>query len=485
MSDEIASLAAKLGLEVDTEAWAKGDNQIKAMTVALGNLIAKGIEKVAEAFVEVIHTGEQWIEQTLEFGGHLDDLRQQVGLSAEALQEYGYISKLGGGSIDEFAFSVQKLSRVLGESAHGGKEATQTLRKIGLSAKDVKNALKSGAGLDEAILKIADGFQKLPDGAEKTALAMHLFGRSGAKLIPFLNQGRAGIAGLKKEARDLGIIMSEDAVSAADELGDNVDKLKMSWDGFKRQVVTSLFPVFKEGIDKILAWVKANRELISVKVKEFAAAAAKGIYAIVDAIKWLYDNRATFIHYFSAVGKVLQDTFGGLAAIFEALKTVKNWLQPVFDWLDKVLTAIGSSIDDILAKVGIESKKKTDVNAPLTEQKGGFRNSGVGVGSIATDIALAPLGIGGPKLLNDIRKITHGGDPTVAAIIKHTLAGQGMLPTMTEREAGATPTQVNVTAPITVNPSPGMDEEKLGQHVQDKLEQTFAGKLREAMGAVK
>lgn len=33
----------------------------------------------------------------------------------------------------------------------------------------------------------------MPDGAEKSALAMQLFGKNGMAMLPFLNKGAAGI----------------------------------------------------------------------------------------------------------------------------------------------------------------------------------------------------------------------------------------------------------------------------------------------------
>ena len=55
----------------------------------------------------------------------------------------------------------------------------------------------------------------LPDGAEKTALAIELFGKSGADLIPFLNQGREGVGALTAELQDLGVQIGGDGQRVA------------------------------------------------------------------------------------------------------------------------------------------------------------------------------------------------------------------------------------------------------------------------------
>ena len=59
--------------------------------------------------------------------------------------------------------------------------------------------LKCGRGLARCVelrrvmMQVADAFKKMPDGAEKAGLAMKLFGKSGADLIPLLNEGADGL----------------------------------------------------------------------------------------------------------------------------------------------------------------------------------------------------------------------------------------------------------------------------------------------------
>jgi hypothetical protein len=65
----------------------------------------------------------------------------------------------------------------------------------------------------------------MPDGAEKANTAIKLFGRNGLTLIPLLNEGRAGIERLRKEAERLGVVVSQQAAKAADEFNDSLNRL--------------------------------------------------------------------------------------------------------------------------------------------------------------------------------------------------------------------------------------------------------------------
>lgn len=75
---------------------------------------------------------------------------------------------------------------------------------------------------------VAELFSLLPDGANKTALAVKLFGRSGAELIPLLNQGKEGLAEFDKLASDLGLTLDKETGKAAEDFNDNLTKLKLA-----------------------------------------------------------------------------------------------------------------------------------------------------------------------------------------------------------------------------------------------------------------
>jgi hypothetical protein len=53
--------------------------------------------------------------------------------------------------------------------------------------------------------------------------------------VPFLNQGREGIAALMEEAKSLGLVMSEDAARASEAFNDNLTRLHAVTEGVQRQ----------------------------------------------------------------------------------------------------------------------------------------------------------------------------------------------------------------------------------------------------------
>jgi hypothetical protein len=347
MSLQVADLFASLGLRPDEASWKRGDALIQGVKKGLAFFAGfEAVKGVAEA-----------VKSTIDLGGHLDDLRQKTGLTAEALQEYGYIAKLGGSDMDSFAGGVTKFARTLNEAKQGSKQASDALAHSGLTAKGLHDALAGGSGgLDSALMAIADHFAKLPDGPAKTALAMELFGKSGAELIPTLNRGAAGIADLRKEARDLGVVMGESTVGAADELGDNIDKLHMSITGLKNQAIAALLPTLKEMVDGALAWVKANKQLIidSITVAvhvliDVLKGLAKAVGVVVDVFQFLQEHgelaRALLIGLGVVIGAVAAEAAAawiiGFAPVLAAIAIVTALVLVFQDLLKAFLEGKG------------------------------------------------------------------------------------------------------------------------------------------------
>jgi uncharacterized phage infection (PIP) family protein YhgE len=96
--------------------------------------------------------------------------------------------------------------------------------------------------VDDVLADLANEFSGMEDGAEKTARAMELFGRSGATLIPLLNQGADGIAAMREEAHELGLVISDETARAAEALNDDLTRLRGIATGLAREIATELIP---------------------------------------------------------------------------------------------------------------------------------------------------------------------------------------------------------------------------------------------------
>jgi len=125
--------------------------------------------------------------------------KEQVSGLVGAMQLSGVSSEKTSGALTIF-------SKNLGNAAGDADKTKALTDKLGVSFKDAAGNVKPMADI---LPGLSDKFKAMPDGAEKTALATQLFGRSGAQLLPFLNKGSAGIADLTNQAKKMGLVVDD------------------------------------------------------------------------------------------------------------------------------------------------------------------------------------------------------------------------------------------------------------------------------------
>lgn len=295
----VQELISRLGLQIDEGSWAKGDRFIGAAKAGiLGLATALGLNSISNM-----------IESVVELGGQLNDTAQKTGVAVEALQFYGFVAKLNSSSAEGITHAMTKLNRQLGESAKTGKgPAVDALKKLGINFGSTEFKANS---LDEKMQLISDRLAKLPDGPEKVALAMDLFGRSGAELIPTLNDlGKNGDE-LREQFKELGGGLSGEQTSALDDFGDNLDKAKFSLGAVKNQIVAGMLPALKELLDGFMGWLRANKEVIASGVRmavEALIVAFKALGVIVGSIIDIY-------HFFEEHSTLAKAVLIAIAAV--------------------------------------------------------------------------------------------------------------------------------------------------------------------------
>lgn len=179
--------------------------------------------------------------QAVKAADDMGKLAQSSGIAVESLSQLDYAASLSGSSLDELTIGMNKLTKQAVEAAKGSTTASKAFAAIGVSVKNADGSMRS---TEDIMLDIAERFSQIEDGAGKAAIAQELFGKSGTKLIPFLNQGRAGIEALKKEADALGLTITNKTAKAAEEFNDDLDRIKFAAKGLANQAANELLPVF-------------------------------------------------------------------------------------------------------------------------------------------------------------------------------------------------------------------------------------------------
>lgn len=242
------------------------------------------------------------VKSAIDTGDALDEMSQRVGVSVETLSVWKPAAEQSGVSGESFEKGLRKLSTTMLEAATGSEDAARGFSAVGIEFKNQDGTLRA---TDQVLLDLAERFKAMPDGAEKTALAVQLFGKSGAELIPFLNQGRDGINELAAEMQALGVQMSSETAAQAGNFNDALDKLKLATTSIGNQIIASLLPALNDMAGGMVESAKQGGTLRAI------------LDGVVLVLKTLALGAATVGKAFVALGEAIG---AGVAAAVEALK---------------------------------------------------------------------------------------------------------------------------------------------------------------------
>lgn len=170
------------------------------------------------------------IDGVIKSTADLQQLAERTGASAEALSGLASIAKLSGTDTEVLAGGLQKLSKAMVDAKDGGATTGEAFRAIGVSVKDLK-----GLKPEEAFSLIAKQLDQYADGAEKTAVAQALLGKSGANLLPMMKD--------MASAGELQVKATAEQIALADEYDKNLVRLQVAQNGLYRVIAMELLPV--------------------------------------------------------------------------------------------------------------------------------------------------------------------------------------------------------------------------------------------------
>lgn len=192
-----------------------------------------------------------------------------VGLSTGNWQEYAGAATMAGMEADELASLMLTLQERAVNAARGEKGDIEMLQLMGISAKNAKGELKNA---DTLLLELADRVKKMREAGEmgKAAGIMNqLGGEEGARLLDLLKNGREGLLAMRKEARELGLVLSDETLESALEYGSAINRAKATFRGMGLTLGTAFLLPLTKLLDKFQAWLQVQRDIMSAGFEEW------------------------------------------------------------------------------------------------------------------------------------------------------------------------------------------------------------------------
>jgi phage-related minor tail protein len=250
-----------------------------------------------------------------------------LGMGIEGYQRLRYAMSTAGVEAGEFDNAIKKMSNTINMGAAGNEASAKQLAEIGLSAQKLATMKP-----EKAFERISDYMQTLSSDAERSRVAITLFGKTaGPKMMNAMRMGSDGLRAMGDEAQSLGIIISEEQARASENYVSAMSRMQSAFGGLKNQFIGGAIGPITQAFDHLKDAMVEQGPLIKElgqKFGNFLANAVQKLPEIITKIKefgtWVKDTAnkiAGFVGGWKNVTKIL----AGLAiapTLISGLKTV-------------------------------------------------------------------------------------------------------------------------------------------------------------------
>jgi len=201
-----------------------------------GLAVGFGAIKAAGALVREVFQG---FGEALDLGGQLKDLSDRTGESAGNLMLLQQAFKNAGNSAEAVGPTINKMQKFMVDAANGSDKNNEALSRLGLTFKDLQ-----GKAPIEQMKILAERIQQIPDDAERSAVAIEIFGKAGGKLLPVLMDLSGGLETAKKQLGSMPDIMTRFS-KVFDDVSDNIEIIKGKFMEFAAGLLSKVAPALE------------------------------------------------------------------------------------------------------------------------------------------------------------------------------------------------------------------------------------------------
>lgn len=212
-------------------------------------------------------------------GDEITDAMSVTGLSSDFLQSLKFAAADAGVSFTALIGSLTKFNSFLTKAAAGNKAANKTLSELGLTIQSLM-----AMSPDQRFKAVADAIAKVPNSAQRAALAVQLLGKTGAKLLPALEGGAQSLNEAMEDLKSRGLIMSDEDRKLAAKAEGAFLKLQLALARVGQVIAAAVTPAFlkvmsviQSVVESVVKFIDNNRTLVIWITGGIVAVGALGI----------------------------------------------------------------------------------------------------------------------------------------------------------------------------------------------------------------
>jgi hypothetical protein len=291
------------------------------------------LRKVSQALA-----GAWVVREAIAFGKNLiniademDELSEKTGVAVEDLAAFKGIAEVEGISIEEMAGFLRKLSTAIVETATGSKELKAVFKTLGIDVRDSSGNLKNSG---QVLKDISNRFSVMKDGAEKSAIAVKIFGKSGSEIIPFLNKGAT-------ELTRLSSAIDSDFAARAGVFNDTIAEMSVNTQNFLSSGIKDLLPALQEASQGLYIGSRNSKVMSDAAVA--LGEAVRVVVVLFNSFNVAVQSVADVLGTtFFAAARIVRDVWMGTAtAIVDVTRATWSAVTGDFSEAYKILQGLG------------------------------------------------------------------------------------------------------------------------------------------------
>jgi len=274
-------------------------------------------------------------------GAHFEELSARTGQSVQDLVVLSRAFQMVGLSGDEVGLMANRLQRAMSGMSEMGQPTTKAFSDLGISVKQL-----SELSFNDQLTELAAGFSKIQNPAERSAVAMQIFGRSGGQMLQLLE--REGL--LKQAGEDAGSLAArlQDDSRAFEDITNKLSLLKTRFQEMFVVLAEQLLPVLRTigGLIGSLSLAPIGAALGTGGILAFSGILASSVARRLDTAAWEWATSAKYGNAFA--GSVLVPLTSGLSELFALI-------LPAI-----IITAIGGAIIAAVTQGLLDAQNQAD-----------------------------------------------------------------------------------------------------------------------------
>lgn len=157
-------------------------------------------------------------KEAIDFADNIEKTASKLGVTTDFLQEMRFAADQSGVAINTVDLALQRYARRANEAANGTGEARGAIAELGVALRNTNGSLRS---VEDTFTDTLAALAGIEDPSERLRLAFKLFDSEGVAVVNLA----ARFGELRKEARELGVVMDEELIKQASEAKGQIDAL--------------------------------------------------------------------------------------------------------------------------------------------------------------------------------------------------------------------------------------------------------------------